>query len=72
MVFNRLDRIEIKQLETDKKIGAIFKELEGSRPKKAVLFFRGQMFDAFSCIADIIRTTDTHQAFWKRLHLENN
>jgi len=55
LVFNRLDRIEIKQLEADKKFDAIFKELEGSRPKKAVLFFRGQMFDAFSCIADIIK-----------------
>ena len=59
MVFNRLDRIEIKQLETDKKFDAIFKELEGSRPKKAVLFFRGQMFDAFSYIADIVKTAES-------------
>ena len=58
MVFNRLDRIEIKQLEADKKFEKIFRKLEEPRRKKAVLFFRGQMFDAFSCIADIIRTTD--------------
>ena len=55
LVFNRLDRIEIKQLEADKKFETIFRKLEEPRQKKAVLFFKGQMFDAFSCIADIIR-----------------
>ena len=58
LVFNRLDRIEIKQLEADKKFETIFRKLEEPRQKKAVLFFKGQMFDAFSCIADIIRTAD--------------
>ena len=58
LVFNRLDRIEMKQLEADKKFETIFRKLEEPRPKKAVLFFRGQMFDAFSCIADIIRTAE--------------
>ncbi len=58
MVFNRLDRIEMKQLEADKKFETIFRKLEEPRQKKAVLFFRGQMFDAFSCIADIIRTAE--------------
>ncbi len=56
LVFSRLDRIEIKQLEADKNFEAIFRKLEEPRPKKAVLFFRGQMFDAFSCIADILGT----------------
>ncbi len=61
-IFDRLDRLEMKQLqyklEADNNFKAIFKELKGPRPKKAVLFFRGQMFDAFSCIADIIKTAD--------------
>ncbi len=59
-VFERIDRLEIKQLEnkleTDKNFERIFKELEEPRQKKAVLFFKGQMFDAFSCIADIIKS----------------
>jgi hypothetical protein len=54
LVFNRLDRIELKQIETDKRVDLIFKRLEEPREKKAVLFFKGQMYDAFSCIADII------------------
>ncbi len=58
LVFNRLDKIEMKQLEADKKFETIFRKLEEPRQKKAVLFFRGQMFDAFSCIADIIRTAE--------------
>ena len=59
-VFERLDRLEIKQLENkleaDKNFKAIFKQLEEPRPKKAILFFKGQMFDAFSCIATLIGT----------------
>ena len=59
-VFDRLERLEIKQLENkleaDKNFKEIFKQLEAPRSKKAILFFKGQMFDAFSCIADLIRT----------------
>lgn len=54
LVFRRLDRIELKQMETDKKVSDIFKKLEEPRKRKAVLFFKGQMYDAFSCIASII------------------
>ena len=54
MVFQRLDRIELKQLETDESIGKIFKQLETPKPDKAVIFFKGQMWDATSCIEEII------------------
>ena len=61
-IFDRLEKLEIKQLENkleaDRNFKAIFKQLEEPRRKKAVLFFRGQMFDAFSYIADTIRTAE--------------
>ena len=54
MVFQRLDRIELKQLEADEKFKEIFSQLEQPRPDKAVIFFKGQMWDATSCIEEII------------------
>ena len=54
MVFQRLDRIELKQLEADEKFKKIFSQLEQPRPDKAVIFFKGQMWDATSCIEEII------------------
>ena len=54
MVFQRLDRMELKQLEADEKFKKIFSSLEQPRPDKAVIFFKGQMWDATSCIEEII------------------
>ena len=54
MVFQRLDRMELKQLEADDKFKKIFSQLEQPRPDKAVIFFKGQMWDATSCIEEII------------------
>ena len=46
MEFQRLDRIEHKQLETDDKVNQLFKQLDQPKPDKAVIFFKGQMWDA--------------------------
>ena len=54
LVFQRLDRIELKQLEADEKFAKIFKQLETPKPDKAVIFFKGQMWDATSCIEEIV------------------
>ena len=54
LVFQRLDRIELKQIDADEKINQIFKQLESPKPVKAVIFFKGQMWDATSCIEEII------------------
>ena len=54
IVFQRLDRIELKQLETDENIKQIFKQLEAPKQDKAVIFFKGQIWDATSCIEEII------------------
>ena len=54
MVFQRLDRIELKQLESDEKFRQIFKQLEQPKQDKAIIFFKGQMWDATNCIEEII------------------
>ena len=59
LLSEHLTKIDLKLLEHDKAIGQVLKQLEEPRTKKAILFFKGQMFDAFSCIADIIRTAKT-------------
>ena len=59
LLSDHLTKIDLKLLEHDKAIGQVLKQLEEPRTKKAILFFKGQMFDAFSCIADIIRTAKT-------------
>ena len=54
MVFQRLDRIELKQLDTDNKVNQLFKQLEQPKQDKAIIFFKGQMWDATNCIEEII------------------
>ncbi len=54
IVFQRLDRIELKQFETDENIKHTFKQLKATKPDKAVIFFKWQMWDATSCIEEII------------------
>ena len=54
LLFQRLDRIELKQIEADEKFNQIFRQLEAPKPNKAVIFFKGEMWDATSCIEEII------------------
>lgn len=58
MIFQRLDRIELKQIESDEKFNQIFKQLETPKRDKAVIFFKGQMWDATSCIEEIINKAE--------------
>jgi hypothetical protein len=55
-LIQRLDRIELKQLETDQKFDQIFKALESKKqePEKGI-FFDGQVFDAYIFVSDLIR-----------------
>ena len=59
MVFQRLDRIELKQIEADEKFNQLFGRLEEPRPDKAVIFFKGQMWDATNCIEQILEQADS-------------
>jgi hypothetical protein len=56
-VFQRLVRVELKQLETDNKFEQLFDAIESKeiRPKQGI-FFGGQVFDAYSFVADLIRS----------------
>ena len=56
-VFQRLDRIEYKQLETDHKIEQIFDKLEERAvvPKQNI-FYDGQIFDAYRFVAGLIKS----------------
>ncbi|MDK2939905.1 MAG: hypothetical protein PWQ51_2070 [Methanolobus sp.] len=59
-IFQRLDTLEIKQLETDKKINHVLNAIESKeiQPKQGI-FFDGQIFDAYNFVADLIRTAQS-------------
>ena len=59
-VFQRLDTLEINQIKTDNKVNRILNALESKdlKPKQGI-FFNGQVFDAYTFVADLIRTAKT-------------
>lgn len=57
VLFQRLDRMEFKQLETDHKFEQVFKALESRQPQPDKgIFYDGQVFDAWTFVSDIIRS----------------
>lgn len=59
IMYSRLDRIEFRQLESEMKITELFNRLDKTdyQPKEGV-FFDGQIFDAYTFVADLIRKAD--------------
>jgi hypothetical protein len=56
-LFQRLDKIELKQTETDQKFEQIFKALEDKSVKpKQKIFYDSQIFDAYTFVSDLIRS----------------
>lgn len=57
-VFQRLDRIEYKQLVTDQKLEDIYSKLEEKllKPEQGV-FFDGQIYDAYNFICHLIKSS---------------
>lgn len=56
-VFQRLDTLEIKQTETDKKINTVLNAIESKQVQvKQGIFYNGQIFDAYKFTADIVRS----------------
>lgn len=53
-LFSRLDRIEIKQLETDRKFEEVFNYIAANTEIKQNIFYDGQIYDAFSFIVGLI------------------
>lgn len=60
-IFQRLDRIEVKQLEVDKKFEQIFQALESKHllPKQGI-FFNGQIFDAWAFVSDLVKSAKSN------------
>ena len=59
-VFQRLDRIEYKLLESDHKIENLYSRLEEQsfKPQQGI-FFDGQIYDAYEFICDLLKKADT-------------
>ncbi|WP_430611741.1 ORF6N domain-containing protein [Flavobacterium sp. JP2137] len=56
-LFQRLDKMELKQLESDQKFEEIFKALESDKlHSDKGIFYNGQIFDAYTFVSDIIRS----------------
>jgi phage regulator Rha-like protein len=57
LLFQRLENVELKQMETDRKVLQLFSAIQEKsvKPKQGI-FFEGQVFDAYSFAADLIRT----------------
>ena len=55
-VFRRLDRLEIKQLESDMKINRVMSlmEKQSVMPNQGI-FYDGQIFDAYLCVSKLIK-----------------
>ena len=55
-IFQRLDRVELKQLEHDKHFNQIFKAIEQKKltPSQGI-FYDGQLFDAHTFVVDLIK-----------------
>lgn len=51
----RLDRVELKQLETDKKLEEVFNYIATNTEVKQNIFFDGQIYDAFSFIVGLVK-----------------
>ena len=54
-LFSRLDRVELKQLETDRKLEEVFNYMVNNTEVKQNIFFDGQIYDAFRFIVSIIQ-----------------
>ena len=58
-LFQRLENIELKQLQTDQKFEEIFKALESDKlHSEKGIFYNGQIFDAYTFVSDIIRSAN--------------
>lgn len=59
-LFHRLDKMELKQIDVDKKFEEIFKALEsGKLHSEKGIFYNGQIFDAYTFVSDIIRSAQS-------------
>ncbi len=55
-IFQRIDTLELKQIETDKKLAQVLDVIERKevQPRQGI-FYNGQVFDAYSFVCDLVR-----------------
>ena len=62
LLFERISAVELRQLEyqkqTDEKLEQIFEYISEHEESNQKIFFEGQIYDAFSLIADLIQKAD--------------
>lgn len=57
--FQRLDRLEVRQLETDQKIDRVFARLDSRKEEnKQCVFFDGQIYDAYEFVCKLIKSAE--------------
>jgi hypothetical protein len=58
-IFQRLDKVELKQIESNQKFEQLFKALEDKsiKPNQGI-FYDGQIFDAYTFVTDLIRSAE--------------
>jgi len=66
-IFQRLEKVEMKQIVTDEKIDKIFEALENKdlKPKQGI-FYNGQIFDAYKFVAELIKSARKSIILMKR------
>ena len=57
-LFDRISKVELKQLETDKKLDQLFEHIGEHTETNQKLFFDGQIYDAFSLLTELIQKAD--------------
>ncbi len=56
-LFQRLDKVELRQMEADQKFEQIFKALESKNPQPDTgIFFDGQVFDAWVFVTGLVKS----------------
>lgn len=62
MLFERVSEVELKQLEyqkkTDEKFEQIFEYIGSNEEASQKIFFEGQIYDAFSCLVELIQSAE--------------
>jgi len=56
-IFQRLDKVELKQLKQDTKIEKVFQALKTEKPNQGI-FYNGQIFDAYKFVSDLIKSAN--------------
>ena len=54
-IIQRLEGVELKQLQTDSKLEQVLKALEKDLPSQQGIFFEGQLFDAYLFASNLIK-----------------